>query len=61
MISFIASLPPIPTAITLDGQGDGAKVKLDIPRSEIKAILQLQSLTETIFKVTIEEVKIKNG
>lgn len=53
-ITFIASLPPIQSAILLDGQGDGARIKLDIPRSDIEAILKLQELAGTSFRVTIE-------
>jgi hypothetical protein len=41
--TFLASLPPIQSAITLDGQGDGARVKLDIPRSDVDAALLLQA------------------
>jgi len=53
-ITFNASLPPIQSAILLDGQGDGARIKLDIPRSDIEAILKLQRLAGTCFRVTIE-------
>ena len=53
-IKFTASLPPIQSAINLDGQGDGARIKLDIPRSDIQAILKLQGLTGKSFRVTIE-------
>lgn len=56
-ITFIASLPPIQSAINLDGQGDGARIKLDIPRSDIEAILKLQGLAGESFKVTIESDK----
>lgn len=34
--SFTASLPPIQSAISVSGQGDGARVKLDIPQSEVE-------------------------
>jgi hypothetical protein len=54
-ITFIASLPPIQSAINLDGNGDGARIKLDIPRSDIQAVLQLQALSGTVFKVTIDK------
>ena len=53
-IEFTASLPPIQSAILLDGQGDGARIKLDIPRSDIEAILKLQGLAGESFKVIIE-------
>jgi len=36
---FLASLPPIQSAISVSGQGDGARVKIDIPQSELEAIL----------------------
>jgi hypothetical protein len=41
-ITFMASLPPIQSAITLDGNGDGARIKLDIPASDAGAALLLQ-------------------
>ncbi len=52
--SFNASLPPIQSAISISGQGDGARVKLDIPQTELPAILRLQLLSGTTFRVTIE-------
>lgn len=52
--SFTASLPPIQTAINVHGQGDGARIKLDIPRSDMAAIINLQLLSGQTFTVTIE-------
>jgi len=52
-IKFTASLPPIQSAINLDGNGDGARIKLDIPRTDIQAILKLQELSGESFKVVI--------
>jgi hypothetical protein len=54
-IEFNASLPPIQSAINLDGNGDGARIKLDIPRSEIEAVLKLQGLTGQVFRVVISD------
>lgn len=54
-IEFVASLPPIMSAIVLDGQGDGARIKLDVPRTSIDAILQLQALAGKALKVTVKE------
>ena len=54
-IKFTASLPPIQSAINLDGNGDGARIKLDVPRSDIQAILELQSLSGTSFRVVITD------
>ena len=53
-IEFIASLPPIMSAISIDGLGDGARIKLDISRKYLKEIIQLQLLAGQSFKVMIE-------
>lgn len=53
-IQFIASLPPIQSAIQVSGLGDGARIKLDVPQSEMGGILKLQLLAGKCFKVTIE-------
>ena len=54
-ITFLASLPPIQSAITFDGNGDGARFKLDVPRSDAQALLLLQALgAGKPLKVTIE-------
>mgnify|MGYP001558850703 CR=1 FL=1 len=42
-VSFTASLPPIQSAISVDGLGDGARIKLDVPRSAMGQILRLQA------------------
>lgn len=55
--SFTASLPPIQSAISVSGQGDGARIKLDIPQSELAAIINLQLLSGRTFKVTIEPME----
>ena len=52
--SFTASLPPIQSAISVSGQGDGARIKLDIPQTELPAIISLQLLAGQTFRVTIE-------
>ncbi len=54
-ITFAASLPPITSAISLDGNGDGARMKLDIPASDVGAMLLLQHHgAGKLLKVTIE-------
>ncbi len=53
-VIFIGSLPPIQSAILIDGMGDGAKIKIDIPRQYIGEILKLHLFAGKLFKVTIE-------
>jgi hypothetical protein len=52
-IRFTAALPGIATAINIDGMGDGARIKLDVPRTDIEAVLKLQMLAGEIFEVII--------
>lgn len=64
-ISFIATLPPIQSAMNVSGNGDGMRVKLDIPQSEIGNAIRLTLFQNTAFRVTIEEIEeekpTKNG
>jgi len=53
-VTFIASLPPVKSAILLDGMGDGGQVKLEVPRSDAPALLLLQErYAGKAFRVTI--------
>ena len=54
-ISFIASLSPVSSAIQLDGNGDGAIVKLEIPRSHVNAVLELQKMAGKVLLVAVKE------
>jgi len=56
-IEFIASLPDILSAINIAGQDGNSRIKLDIPASEIKAVMKLIAMKGQAFKVTIEEYK----
>lgn len=53
-ITFLASFPPIQSAIKTGR--DGARIQLDIPASELPAIVRLMALVtlETVLKVTIQ-------
>jgi len=54
-LHFIASLPPIQSAVTLDGMGDGARCKIDIPANYVLEVIKLQQMySGQSFKVTIE-------
>lgn len=56
-IRFIASLPPIQSAITLDGQGDGGRAKIDVSREYIQALIELQALAGQSFEVIIKPIE----
>lgn len=54
MIKFKASLPPIKSAILLDGHGDGGQIKLEVSRQYAKCLLELQALAGKNLIVTIQ-------
>jgi len=52
-ISFLASLPPIQSAIKLDGQG-GARIQLEVPEENIVEVMKLAMLKGIVFRVTVD-------
>ena len=56
-IEFIASLSQTMSAIQLDGMDGNSRIKLDIPASEIEAVMKLIAMKGQVFKVTIEKCK----
>ena len=53
-LTFIASLPPIQSAVT-NGGDQATRIKLDIPASELVQVLKLISFySGKSFKVTVE-------
>jgi len=56
-IVFTASLPDILSAINIAGQDGNSRIKLDIPASDVAAVVQLIEMKGQSFKVTIEEVE----
>ena len=63
VIEFVAYLPPIQSAIMLDGTGDNLQVKLNIPLKLSPDGIRLAGMTGKRLKVTVEEVEqsITNG
>ena len=55
-IQFTATLPDILSAINIAGVDGNSRIKLDIPASDVEAVVKLIELKGQVFKVTIEEV-----
>lgn len=54
-ISFIGSLPPIQSAIQISGQGDGARLRLEIPQFHADVIPLVQMFfTGVAFRITFD-------
>lgn len=57
-IAFIASLPPIQSAINLGGaEGDSSRIKLDVPGTETAAVVRLLLLRGQAFEVTVKPLE----
>ena len=54
-IQFLASFPGIMSAIKVTGHGDGMRIQLDIPETEMGEAIGLLLLRECVLKVTIEK------
>lgn len=52
-LTFLASIAPLQSAITIASDG-GARVKIDLPESEMPAIVRLMLFRGMVLKVTIE-------
>lgn len=56
-VTFSASLPAIQSAISISGNGDGARLKLDIPNSDADVIPLIQMFFAGVpFSVTFERM-----
>jgi hypothetical protein len=53
-IQFLASFPPIQSAIKITGNGDGMRIQLDIPETEMGAAARLLLMREKALKVAVE-------
>jgi len=52
--SFIATIAPLQTAITISSDG-GWRIKIDVPANQEGAALELLTMRGKVLKVTIEE------
>jgi hypothetical protein len=52
-LAFLASIAPLQSAITIASDG-GARVKIDIPESEMPAIVRLMLYRGKRLRITIE-------
>ena len=52
-LTFLASIAPLQSAITVASDG-GARVRIDIPESEMPAIVRLMLYRGMVLRITIE-------
>ena len=56
-IEFRASFPPIQSAIKRSGAGDGLRIQLDIPESDVPEAVALMALTQERLLVRISVIR----
>lgn len=54
-LTFEASIAPLQSAITIASDG-GARVKIDIPESEMDAVVRLMGMRGKVLRITIEAI-----
>lgn len=52
-VTFLASFPPIQSAIKITGDGNGGRIQLDVPESEMAALVRLLLMRECVLRVTV--------
>jgi hypothetical protein len=55
-VEFLATFPPILSAIKTTGNNDGMRIQLDIPETEIGEAIHLLLMRQKVLKVTVEIV-----
>lgn len=53
-ITFLASMPPIQSAVKVSGDGNGMRIQLDVPEKEMANAVELLALRGVVLRVTIE-------
>lgn len=53
-IVFLAAFPDIQSAIKVNGGGNGARITLDIPETELPAIARLLLMRGRVLRITVE-------
>jgi hypothetical protein len=53
-IQFVAAFPSIQSAIKITGDGNGMRIQLDIPETEMGQAARLLLMREKVLKVTVE-------
>lgn len=54
MVTFLASIRPIQSALSISGDNNGARLTLDIPETELPAIARLLLLRGQVLEVTVK-------
>lgn len=56
-MEFAATLPDIQSAISVSGAGNGARIKLDVPNSDLAEVLKLVLYQGQLLKVKVEVIE----
>ena len=59
--TFLAAFPATQSAMRIHGSGDGMRIELDIPASEMAEAVKLQLWTQRVLRVTVEPERTVDG
>lgn len=59
-VTFVGSFPAIQSAIKVSGNGDGMRIIIDIPESEMSKALMLMMYRQVPIRVTVEPYEQEN-
>lgn len=60
-VRFLATLPPIKSAILIDGMGDGGQIKLEVGRESRDALLALGEMAGQMLEVVVRPAMLKSS
>ena len=52
--TFLCSLSPLQSALQVHGSGDGMRIRLDVPQSEMAEAIKMIAWGQRVLKVTVE-------
>jgi len=55
VVTFLCSMPSIQSAIRISGTGDGMRIQLDIPETEMPNAVRLIAWRERVLRVTVQD------
>lgn len=55
--TFLASFPAIQSAIKISGNGDGMRIQIDVPESEMAEAVKVLAWRECAIKITIAPIE----
>ena len=60
VVTFLCSIAPLQSAVQVTGDGNGLRLKIDVPESELNNALPLLAMRNEVLRVTVEVDAVKH-